>query len=763
VTAAEAGRKPPPDERLVWRRWLYGGVAVLVVVLLVSALLPRSPVSPRGAGIPDLPEGVAMDRPLLEDDLTGDRSAWLALMALEDARAPEPGDAERMAAFLSHDAPGVRRAAARGLGRLERPELVRALAPSLEDAEPRVRIEAANAVAQAVHRGEGVAEAAALLERRLDAEADAGVQGALARALGRLRVAGGAPELDARAGRIAAVAALPSDDPGGTHHHERLLGAARGAFFLFRNPAARGWEGEARRVLEATVQSISGDAGLPDPVRRAAAAARVAAGSPPEGWVAELLEAADPELRRTAALAATSEESVRRALDDPDATVRLEGVRAWARHRVEAGGIGPLLEAVEDPSDHVALGALGALGAAASGASGAPGAPGAPHASGAPGAAPSDIVDVLDTLAGTLGGAAAGQWHRPVHALLALARHDAGRAAAHLETATTHPDPFVRAHGARVAGILGDEGALRALAEDPSANVREAAITALVPLAGRGADPVLVAQLAEGDPQLVQSAARLLAGSPAREETMAALLASLERFTAEGRSTDRDPRVALIQRIGGLGDARDAGRLERWTRDPDPAVGAAAAAVIGNWTGQAPEPVSTGLPSLPLPGWNELAELQGGRLVLTLDEGGLEAPERVVIRMLPFAAPTNAARVVRMARAGTFDGLTLHRVAPNFVVQGGSPGANEYAGHGHYTRDELGRIGHWAGTVGVSTRGRDTGDGQLFVNLVDNLRLDHDYTVFGVVVEGMDVVARVQEGVVIREARWEPPAGGDPE
>jgi cyclophilin family peptidyl-prolyl cis-trans isomerase/HEAT repeat protein len=758
VTAAEAGRKPPPDERLVWRRWLYGGVAVLVVVLLVSALLPRSPASPRGAVIPDLPEDVARDRPLLEVDLSEDRSAWLALMALEDARAPEPGDAERMAAFLSHDAPGIRRAAARGLGRLERPELVRALAPSLEDTEPRVRNEAANAVAQAVHRGEGVAEAAALLERRLDTETDPRVQGALARALGRLRVAGGAPELEARAARIAAVAALPPDDPGGTLHDERLLGAARGAFFLFRNPAARGWEGEARRVLEATVQSISGDAGLPDPVRRAAAAARVAAGSSPERWVEELLEAADPELRRTAALAATSEESVRRALGDPDATVRLEGVRAWARHRVEAGGIGPLLEAVEDPSDHVALGALGAIGAL-----GASGVPGASGASGAPGEAPSDIVRALDTLAGTLGGAAAGRWHRPVHALLALARHDPGRAAAHLETATTHPDPFVRAHGARVAGILGDEGALRALAEDPSANVREAAITALVPLAGRGADPVLVAQLAEGDPQLVQSAARLLAGSPAREETMAALFASLERFTAGGRSTDRDPRVALVQRIGELGDARDAGRLERWIRDPDPAVGAAAAAAVGNWTGQAPEPVSTGLPSLPLPGWNELAELQGGRLVLTLDEGGLEAPERVVIRMLPFEAPTSAARVVRMARAGTFDGLTLHRVAPNFVVQGGSPGANEYAGHGHYTRDELGRIGHWAGTVGVSTRGRDTGDGQLFVNLVDNLRLDHDYTVFGVVVEGMDVVARVQEGVVIREARWEPPAGGDPE
>jgi cyclophilin family peptidyl-prolyl cis-trans isomerase len=52
----------------------------------------------------------------------------------------------------------------------------------------------------------------------------------------------------------------------------------------------------------------------------------------------------------------------------------------------------------------------------------------------------------------------------------------------------------------------------------------------------------------------------------------------------------------------------------------------------------------------------------------------------------------------------------------------------------------------------VSTRGRDTGDGQLFINLVDNVRLDHDYTVFGVVTEGMDVVDRVLEGAVIERA-----------
>jgi peptidyl-prolyl cis-trans isomerase B (cyclophilin B) len=53
------------------------------------------------------------------------------------------------------------------------------------------------------------------------------------------------------------------------------------------------------------------------------------------------------------------------------------------------------------------------------------------------------------------------------------------------------------------------------------------------------------------------------------------------------------------------------------------------------------------------------------------------------------------------------------------------------------------------GTFGISTRGRDTGDGQLYINLVNNQRLDHDYTVFATTVRGLDVLDAIQEGDVI--------------
>ena len=111
------------------------------------------------------------------------------------------------------------------------------------------------------------------------------------------------------------------------------------------------------------------------------------------------------------------------------------------------------------------------------------------------------------------------------------------------------------------------------------------------------------------------------------------------------------------------------------------------------------------------------------------------------------AAPLTAIRIARRAGEGYYNGLTFHRVAPNFVIQGGSPGANEYSGEPHYMRDEVGL--HYRGTVGISTRGRDTGDAQIFVNLIDSPRLDHIYTVFGTVIDGMEVVDGILEGDVI--------------
>jgi len=756
---------------VVWRRWLWGGLAVVFAILVASNLTVNlQGPSLRGGPpvVPELPEAVAMDRPLLEIDVRGDRDTYMELLALEDARAPASGDVDRIAEALGHAEPGIRRVAVRALGRLERPELVERIVPALDDGDPAVRAEAANALVQAANAanavnganagGAGEAEDAILrggdhLERALDAESDPRVQGALARALGRLRLPAGSTgeELDQRARRLLAVSALAPDEPGGTLHDERLLGVARGALFLFRgaNAARAGgfdWDTPTRADLEGQLAELVVAPGTADPVRRAAAAARTAAGSPPASWVAEVLQDSDPEVRRIGATAVRERREVEAALGDAHAAVRVEGVRGWARHLAPTAGCAPLVAALDDASDHVAMAALDALGQAGCGA---------------------EETVRLEAEAQPLVGRSAGEspprWHRPVRALQALARHDPEAALPMLADAANHGDPFVRAHVGRIAGRLGPpaEPLLRELADDFSANVREAALPGLVSVAGRDADPVLIAQLADPDPQVVRTAAQLLAGSPATDARTAALIGALERFTEGRRATDRDARVAVLERLADVweGSTADVGHLRRWLTDPDPRVAMAAAVALERWTGLRHEPAPRGtLPDLRLPEWRDLQDLQSGLLLLELEGGSLGFGTRaqVRIRLLPFEAPTSAARVAGLARDGALDGLTLHRVAPNFVVQGGSPGANEYAGHGAYTRDELGQVGHWKGTVGVSTRGRDTGDGQLFVNVVDNLRLDHDYTVFGFVVEGLEHLETMQEGARIRSAQWEP-------
>jgi cyclophilin family peptidyl-prolyl cis-trans isomerase len=114
----------------------------------------------------------------------------------------------------------------------------------------------------------------------------------------------------------------------------------------------------------------------------------------------------------------------------------------------------------------------------------------------------------------------------------------------------------------------------------------------------------------------------------------------------------------------------------------------------------------------------------------------MEGGQQIGIRLDPVRAPLMSTRFLRLTNRNYFDGLTFHRVVPNFVIQGGSPGANEYAGDKLFVKDEISARTHAAGTVGLSTRGRDTGDAQFFINLVDNPRLDFEYTVFGTVCSG---------------------------
>lgn len=656
---------------------------------------------------------------------------YATIVAAEDARHIAGENLEILRAGTRSADPFLRGVAVRALGRLEAPALLPDIAEVLADEDPGVRSEAVNAVAQAVH-GEESLEALSLLMDREAVEVDPVALGTLARSLGRLSVSGSHRREVARA-----LVRLSRAPEGGDPSPRQAVGVALGMESFAR--ARRGGsvsESLVDRLRDLMFYRVVGEQ-TPDVVRtRTVATAALAASGAMGVTDVERALRDDPaeSVRRVAAARldivgiSVRAEFIRRLLVDPSPQVRLEGVRAIARGSRDGVGCQRLMAVVgNDPTAVVRLAALDALAA--------------------PCPNPGAQVALLREVAESLGDAGV-DWHEPAHALTSLAALAPGEASSLLGRFAAHDDPFVRMYAAQAAVTLRDVAALRALLADINPNVVTVAAGGLGEIQGRIADPLLVEILDTAeDPQLLLTVAGLLGDTSRREETAATALATLERLTEQPSQTLYDARVALLTLVGRVGGPDLASEVEGYIRDSDRRIADEAERILLAWTGdryiaspRTPERLAT-------PTAEELARLSRTEVVFHMASGG-----SFTVRVEPTWAATNAHRFVGIAADGGFDGLTFHRVVSNFIVQGGSPGANEYAGHGTYTRDEVGLPVQWRGTVGLSTRGRDTGDGQFYVNLVDNPRLDHDYTVFGTVTAGMDVVDAALEGTVIQRA-----------
>ena len=339
-------------------------------------------------------------------------------------------------------------------------------------------------------------------------------------------------------------------------------------------------------------------------------------------------------------------------------------------------------------------------------------------------------------------------WHPAAHGLLALARIRPEVARRMLPSVARSPVRWVRTYAARAAGLVADTALLRTFARDEDDNVKEAAIDALAKVTGHADDDLYLAALTARGYQAVRAAARALAGSSRKNDVLLAALTTARRLRVDSSETSRDTRLSLLERIGENADVAHARAIADLAYDFDCMVAQAAATIaarFGPTTGMAPR--CTRLP-VRLPG-DAVALALGKevrlRVVLADSSGG----GSFTVRLRGDVAPIMAARILALARSRYYDGLTWQRVEPDFVIQGGSPRANEYVGNPRFIRDELGTLPHARGTVGMSTRGHDTGDAQWFVNLRDNLRLNRDYSIFGEVVDGIDVVDGILEGDVI--------------
>jgi len=291
----------------------------------------------------------------------------------------------------------------------------------------------------------------------------------------------------------------------------------------------------------------------------------------------------------------------------------------------------------------------------------------------------------------------------------------------------------VRAAAARAAvgaGDLAPELIRRAL-EDRDVRVQAAALES-AEQATPGTEWV-ERMLASPDLALRGTALALYVG----RETPADPAILEEVYEASGGDEWIEIREALAEALGGVEGSGSL--LERIaTTDPAASVRGKARRALGSGEGRPSTPDAA-----PPPQASPLLErtFRGDPIVvLETSKGDL------TLRCLASQAPLHVAAFVDRVRAGFYDGLVWHRVVPNFVIQGGDPRGDGWGGDGTTLRDEINATRYVRGTVGMPKAGKDTGSCQIFITHLPTPHLDGNYTVFGQVESGLDVVDEIEVG-----------------
>jgi peptidyl-prolyl cis-trans isomerase B (cyclophilin B) len=130
---------------------------------------------------------------------------------------------------------------------------------------------------------------------------------------------------------------------------------------------------------------------------------------------------------------------------------------------------------------------------------------------------------------------------------------------------------------------------------------------------------------------------------------------------------------------------------------------------------------------------------------ITTDRGDM------VLELDPKLAPNTVNNFVSLARQGFYDGLTFHRVVPEFVIQGGDPEGSGRGGPGYRFADEPVKGEYTFGAVAMANAGPDTNGSQFFICIDDCTRkLDKAYNLFGYVTSGGEIAPQITQGEVMR-------------
>jgi cyclophilin family peptidyl-prolyl cis-trans isomerase/HEAT repeat protein len=309
---------------------------------------------------------------------------------------------------------------------------------------------------------------------------------------------------------------------------------------------------------------------------------------------------------------------------------------------------------------------------------------------------------------------------------------------------------------AGLAVILGSKDPERSLPRltpmlaDADARVVPSVLAALTKLKAPGLAKILFEHLAKED-VAIRAAAAASIGELKPEGGVDALVAAYKRGEAD---LVIDTRAAALEALSKYGVVEAVPPLRVALGDKDWAVRVKAAELLKVLdptieTAHAirPAPVPAAIdyqnPSLTAP-------TVSPHVYIETEKGTIE------IELNVLDAPITAGNFIALVRKGYFDGLTFHRVVPDFVIQGGDPRGDGEGGPGYTIRDELNQEPYLRGTVGMALSWRDTGGSQFFITHGPQPHLDARYTVFGRVVSGMAFVDAINQWDVMKRVRvWD--------
>ncbi|CAN5679202.1 peptidylprolyl isomerase [soil metagenome] len=324
-----------------------------------------------------------------------------------------------------------------------------------------------------------------------------------------------------------------------------------------------------------------------------------------------------------------------------------------------------------------------------------------------------------------------------------------------LVLASLEPDRdwTVRAAMAGVLATLPPDVAtdrVRALLDDQDKRVWPAALRALLALKAPDATSLLLAKVKEPD-FAVRAAVSRLIGEQKPEGGAAALR---EAYKIAQPDMAYLARASALEALAEYGAAEAVETLKLALADKEWAVRVRAAELLAGLDPSGdhraairpvPAPGAGGYetPALIAPDFSPHVFIETARGTIEFELAVLDAPQ-------------TSRNFVTLARKGFFNGLTIHRVVPNFVVQAGDSRGDGEGGPGYAIRDELNDRPFLRGTVGMALSWKDTGGSQFFIMHSPAPHLDARYTAFGHVVNGMEVVDRIRQGDVITQIRvWD--------